>query len=141
MSYLASSNVTNTFEELERLKKLTFHGLRKDSTGLLYYNKTSLSSEDTVEVTTGEGFTYGGLADLENNKDNSNVSINLSQKGVTEGVASHLNDRGKRNYDQIRFDTNPLTYFMSADGFLVARYFKNFTFSETTNGVTRNWRA
>lgn len=141
MSYLATSNLTNTSEEVDRLKKLTFHGLKKDSTGLLYYTKVSVSSDDVIEVTTGEGLSYGGLADLENNKDNSNVSINLSQKGVTEGVASHLNDRGKRNYDQIRFDTNPLTHFMNADGFLVARYFKNFTFSTTTNGATRNWRA
>jgi hypothetical protein len=141
MSYLASSNITETFEELERLKKLTFHGLRKDSSGLLFYNKTSLNSDDIVEVTTGEGLAYGGLSDLENNKDNGNISINLSQKGVSEGLASHLNDRGKRNYDQIKFDTNPLTYFMSADGFLVARYFKNFTFSETATGATRNWRA
>jgi hypothetical protein len=140
MSYLASSNITNSFEELDRLKKLVFHGLRKDSTGLLYYNKTSVNSEDSVEVTTGEGLSYGGLADLENNKDNSNASINLSQNGVTEGVASHLNDRGKRNYDQIQFQTNPLTYFMNETGFLVARYFKNFTFSETANGATRNWR-
>jgi hypothetical protein len=36
---------------------------------------------------------------------------------------------GKRNYDSIRFDQDKLIYFMNADGFLVARYLKDFTFS------------
>lgn len=138
MAELVSNNITNTFQELDRVNNLTFHGLRKDSTGLLYYNKTALTSDDSVEVTVGDGFAYGGLSDLENNKDNSNASINLSQKGVSEGVAGHLNDSGKRNYDQIQFQTNPLTYFMNETGFLVVRYLKNFSFG-SQNGATRNW--
>tara|TARA_B100001094_G_scaffold37367_1_gene31628 strand:+ start:543 stop:965 length:423 start_codon:yes stop_codon:yes gene_type:complete len=139
MATLVSDTVTSTFQETDRVNKLTFHGLKKDSTGLLYYNKTALNSDDTVEVTEGDGFAYGGLAELEDNKDNSNANINLSQKGVSEGAAGHLNDSGKRNYDQIQFDTNTLTYFMDANGFLVARYIKNFTFSGTATGATRNW--
>ena len=138
MAEVVSNNVTSTFQETDRVSKLAFHGLRKDSTGLLYYNKTALNSSDSVDVTEGDGFAYGGLSDLENNKDNSNTSINLSQKGVSEGVAGHLNDSGKRNYDQIQFDTNSLTYFMNETGFLVVRYIKNFSFN-SQNGATRNW--
>ena len=138
MANVVSDNVTSTFQELDRVNNLTFHGLRKDSTGLLYYNKTALNSSDTVEVTVGDGLAYGGLSDLENNKDNSNVDINLSQKGVSEGVAGHLYDSGKRNYDQIQFDTNPLTYFMNETGYLAVRYIKNFSFNSQT-GATRNW--
>jgi len=139
MAELVSNNITSTFQELDRVNNLTFHGLRKDSTGLLYYNKTALTSDDSVEVTVGDGFAYGGLSDLENNKDNSNASINLSQKGVSESVAGHLNDSGKRNYDQIQFQTNPLTYFMNETGFLVVRLLKNFSFNSSQNGATRNW--
>ena len=138
MAEVVSNNVTSTFQETDRISKLTFHGLRKDSTGLLFYNKTALNSSDSVDITVGDGFAYGGLSDLENNKDNSNASINLSQKGVSEGVDGHLNDRGKRNYDQIQFDTNSLTYFMNETGFLVVRYIKNFSFN-SQNGATRNW--
>tara|TARA_Y100000034_G_C6801931_1_gene359752 strand:- start:113 stop:538 length:426 start_codon:yes stop_codon:yes gene_type:complete len=138
MAEVVSNNVTSTFQETDRISKLTFHGLRKDSTGLLFYNKTALNSSDSVDITVGDGFAYGGLSDLENNKDNSNASINLSQKGVSEGVSGHLNDRGKRNYDQIQFDTNSLTYFMNETGFLVVRYLKNFSFN-SQNGATRNW--
>jgi len=138
MAEVVSNNVTSTFQETDRVNKLTFHGLRKDSTGLLFYNKTALSSSDTVNVTEGDGLAYGGLSDLEDNKDNSNADINLSQKGVSEGVASHLYDRGKRNFDQIQFDTNNLTYFMNETGFLVARYLRNFSFN-SQNGATRNW--
>ena len=141
MAYVVSDNITAHSEELDRIKKLTFHGLKRDSTGLLYYTKSSLNSDDAIEVTTGEGFAYGGLADIENNKDNANASMNLSQKGPTEGLASHLNDRGKRNYDQIQFDTKPVTYFMNNDGFLVQRILKNFTFNSNVNGSTRNWSA
>ena len=138
MAYLVTKENTKykTFTD-----EYAFHGLKRDSTGLLIYTKVPLSSDEEVEVTTGEGISYGGLKDLQDNKDNNGDNINESAKGVNEGVASYLNNSGKRNYDQIRFDENKLIHFMDADGFLVARYLKDFTFSNTANGATRNWKA
>ena len=138
MAYLVTKENTKykTFTD-----EYAFHGLKRDSTGLLIYTKVPLSSDEEVEVTTGEGISYGGLKDLQDNKDNNGDNINESAKGVNEGVASYLNNSGKRNYDQIRFDENNLIHFMDADGFLVARYLKDFTFSNTANGATRNWKA
>jgi hypothetical protein len=138
MAYLVTKENTKykTFTD-----EYAFHGLKKDSTGLLIYTKILLSSDESVDITTGEGISYGGLKDLQDNIDNSGDNINESIKGVDEGVASHLNNSGKRNYDQIRFDADKLTHFMNADGFLVARYLKDFTFNENVNGATRNWKA
>ena len=138
MAYLVTKENTKykTFTD-----EYAFHGLKKDSTGLLTYTKALLSSDDSVDITTGEGISYGGLKDLQDNKDNNGDNINESAKGVNEGAASYLNNSGKRNYDQIRFDADKLTHFMDADGFLVARYLKDFTFNENVNGATRNWKA
>lgn len=138
MAYLVTKENTKykTFTD-----EYAFHGLKKDSTGLLTYTKVLLSSDESVDITTGEGISYGGLKDLQDNVDNNGDNINESAKGVSEGSASYLNNRGKRNYDQIRFDENKLIHFMNADGFLVARYLKDFTFNENVTGVTRNWKA
>ena len=90
MATLVSDTVTSTFQETDRVNKLTFHGLKKDSTGLLYYNKTALNSDDTVEVTEGDGFAYGGLAELEDNKDNSNANIKDSNTPRSSALALPL---------------------------------------------------
>ena len=138
MAYLVTKENTKykTFTD-----EYAIHGLKRDSTGLLIYTKVPLSSDEEVEVTTGEGISYGGLEDLQKNLDNAGANINASIKGVDEAnINSSQNNSGKRNYDSIRFDQDKLVYFMNADGFLVARYLKDFTFSNTANGVTRNWR-
>jgi len=137
MAYLVTKENTKykTFTD-----EYAFHGLKKDSTGLLTYTKVLLSSDEEVEVTTGEGISYGGLEDLQKNLDNAGANINASIKGVDEAnINSSQNNSGKRNYESIRFDQDKLVYFMNDDGFLVARYLKDFTFSNT-NGATRNWR-
>jgi hypothetical protein len=77
---------------------------------------------------------------LQDNLDNEGKNINLSRKDLDEpNTSDKQNNYAKRKYDQIRFDKDKLIYFMNADGFLVARYLKDFTFSNT-NGATRNWR-
>ena len=139
MAYLVTKENTKykTFTD-----EYAFHGLKRDSTGLLTYTKVLLSSDEEVELTTGEGLSYGGLEDLQKNLDNAGVNINASVKGVDEtNITSSQNNSGKRNYDSIRFDQDKLTHFMDADGFLVARYLKDFTFNENVNGATRNWKA
>ena len=69
MAYLVTKENTKykTFTD-----EYAFHGLKKDSTGLLTYTKVLLSSDEEVELTTGEGLSYGGLEDLQKNLDISN---------------------------------------------------------------------
>lgn len=138
MAYLVTKENTKykTFTD-----DYAFHGLKKDSTGLLTYTKVLLSSDESVSLTEGTGFAYGGLQDLQDNLDNEGVNMNLSRKDLDEsGISGHQNNSGKRSYDQIRFDKDKLCYIMSVDGYLIAKYLKDFTYSET-NGATRNWKA
>ena len=138
MAYLVTKENTKykTFTD-----EYAFHGLKRDSTGLLSYTKLLLSSDESVSLTEGTGFAYGGLEDLEDNLDNSGININESRKDLDEsGISGHQNNSGKRSYAQTRLDKDKLVYFMNADRFLIARYLKDFTFSDE-NGATRNWKA
>jgi hypothetical protein len=127
---------TKTFTE-----EYAFHGLKKDSSGLLTYTKVLMASDDSVSVTEGDGIAYGGLEDLQINLDKNGDNNNLTLKGITpDTVLAYENDIGKRSYDQIRFDENKLFYYMNEQGYLVARYLKNFIY-ESQTGATRNWRS
>ena len=77
MAYLVTKENTKykTFTD-----EYAFHGLKKDSTGLLTYTKVLLSSDESVDITTGEGISYGGLKDLQDNVDNNGDNINESIK-------------------------------------------------------------
>ena len=138
MPYLVPKNDAShkTFSE-----EYALHALTVSDNGLLTYKKIMLSSDESVTLTDGDGLTYGGLQSLIDNVDNSDNSINESQKGVDEtSVESWQNNSGKRALDQTHFDSNKLTYYMDANGNLVARYLKDFTYNNKT-GATRNWKA
>jgi len=137
MAYIgAPISDTKTFTE-----EYAFHGLKKDSSGLLTYTKVLMASDDSVSVTEGDGIAYGGLEDLQINLDKNGDNNNLTLKGITpDTVLAYENDIGKRSYDQIRFDENKLFYYMNEQGYLVARYLKNFIY-ESQTGATRNWRS
>jgi hypothetical protein len=137
MAYIGAPRAdTKTFTE-----EYAFHGLKKDSSGLLTYTKVLMASDDSVSVTEGDGIAYGGLEDLQINLDKNGDNNNLTLKGITpDTVLAYENDIGKRSYDQIRFDENKLFYYMNEQGYLVARYLKNFIY-ESQTGATRNWRS
>ena len=104
------------------------------------YTKILMASDESVSLTEGDGIAYGGLEDLQTNLDKNGENNNLTLRGTTpDGVLSYENDIGKRSYDQIRFDENKLFYYMNEQGYLVARYLKNFIYGSQT-GATRNWR-
>ena len=109
-----------------------FHGLQKDNaTGLLTYTKIFLSGNESV-ILADSGIPYNGVDDANTG------TANVYQRGVT----TELDDRrtpGTRAYDGARFDKQKLTYYMNADGFLVARYFQDFTYNRGSDGQTRNW--
>ena len=114
-----------------------FHGLKVDRTigsadeGKLIYTKTFLNASVTVDLA-DSGVPYNGVDDANSG------TANAYQRGTS----TELSDRrtpGTRAYDGVRFDIVKLTYFMDADGFLVARYFQDFTYNTGSNGQTKNY--
>lgn len=136
---LVVSNFNNAYTS--KTDEFAAHALTITDEGLLVYTKVKLNSDDSFNVTNGEGFAYGGLEDLEKNTMNDGVTnVNTSEKGISENLASYLNDKGNRSFDQLRFDKDKLTYYINSDGFLVARYLKNFTYPKNANGQEENYR-
>jgi hypothetical protein len=136
---LVVSNFNNAYTS--KTDEYAIHALKVIDDGLLIYTKVKYNSNETFNATTGEGFAYGGLEDLEENVlADGTTNANSSIRGVNENVASYLNNKGKRNYDQIRFDKDKLTYYINADGFIVARYLENYTYPKNSNGQQENYR-
>ena len=137
MALIVSSignNVTTKTDEY------AIHAFNVIDDGLLVYTKVKFNSNESFMATDGQGFAYGGLEDLETNVLNDGTtSANTIQK-LSENVASYLNDKGKRKYDQLKFDNNKLTYYINTDGFIVARYLENYTYPKNANGVEENYR-
>lgn len=48
---------------------------------------------------------------------------------ITINERDELSNLKHRKYDQVRFDNQKLTYYMNSDGFLVARYGKDYNYS------------
>ena len=123
MALIVSSignNVTTKTDEY------AIHAFNVIDDGLLVYTKVKFNSNESFMATNGQGFAYGGLEDLEANVLNDGTtSANTIQK-LSENLASYLNDKGKRKYDQLKFDNNKLTYYINTDGFIVARYLENY---------------
>jgi hypothetical protein len=137
MALIVSSignNVTTKTDEY------AIHAFNVIDDGLLVYTKVKFNSNESFMATDGEGLAYGGLEDLEANVLNDGITnANTSQK-LSENLASYLNDKGKRKYDQLKFDNNKLTYYINTDGFIVARYLENYTYPKNANGVEENYR-
>jgi hypothetical protein len=137
MALIVSSignNVTTKTDEY------AIHAFNVIDDGLLVYTKVKFNSNESFMATDGEGLAYGGLEDLEANVLNDGITnANTSQK-LSENLASYLNDKGKRKYDQLKFDNNKLTYYINTDGFIVARYLENYTYPKNANGVQENYR-
>jgi hypothetical protein len=137
MALIVSSignNVTTKTDEY------AIHAFNVIDDGLLVYTKVKFNSNESFMATDGQGFAYGGLEDLEANVLNDGITnANTSQK-LSENLASYLNDKGKRQYDQLKFDNNKLTYYINTDGFIVARYLENYTYPKNANGVQENYR-
>lgn len=132
MAYIVNST-TNTPSTVFNSDEAHFHGLKKDEDGLLTYTKIPFRSSDTVQLA-DFGVPYDGLDDVNIGR------ANGTQRGVVEsGRTQGQTDGGARAYDGARFDNNKLTYFMNDEGFLVARYFINFTYNVGQDGQTKNY--
>ena len=117
-----------------------FHALKREDDGLLVYTKVKLAGHDKVNLTTGEGFAYGSLGSVIENKTNANAEVNPTQYGVAEsGLASWQDNKGFRNYEQHIFENNKLNFYMDEDGNFVMRYLDDYPWA-AQDGATRNWK-
>ena len=110
------------------------HGLDRDADGLLTYSKVLWDGTDEILVNSG-GFAFNGLEQMIEGVLPDGTLINTLQDGYQEGAAdagggdpvtsapaTHETNAEFRAMQQVRFDNNELTYFISSDGNLVARY-------------------
>ena len=95
-----------------------FHGLKASTDGLLTYTKIGLPENATVNMT--DGSYIQSLMGTDND----------AAKGTTVDWT----------YDQVRIDDNKLTYYMDANGHLVAKYFGEYSYAASSDGETRNWK-
>ena len=104
------------------------------------YTKVKLAGHDKVNLTTGEGFAYGSLGSVIENKTNADAEVNPLQYGVAEsGLASWQDNKGFRNYEQHIFENNKLNIYMDEDGNFVMRYLDDYPWA-AQDGATRNWK-
>jgi len=124
MAYVASSASATSLQNNLTVASSAFHGLKVDSDGLLTYSRVFLTENATVELSDGSGIPISGLSGLVAGTNND------AAKGTLSGQL----------YQQVRVDDIKLTYFMNADGYLVAKYFGDFTYASSSDGATRNWK-
>ena len=124
MAYVASSASATSLQNNLTVASSAFHGLKVDDGGLLTYSRVFLTENATVELSDGSGIPISGLSGLVAGTNND------AAKGTLSGQL----------YQQVRVDDIKLTYYMNSDGYLVAKYFGDFTDASSSDGATRNWK-
>ena len=124
MAYVASSASATSLQNNLTVASSAFHGLKVDDGGLLTYSRVFLTENATVELSDGSGIPISGLSGLVAGTNND------AAKGTLSGQL----------YQQVRVDDIKLTYYMNSDGYLVAKYFGDFTYASSSDGATRNWK-
>ena len=124
MAYVASSASATSLQNNLTVASSAFHGLKVDDGGLLTYSRVFLTENAPVELSDGSGIPISGLSGLVAGTNND------AAKGTLSGQL----------YQQVRVDDIKLTYYMNSDGYLVAKYFGDFTYASSSDGATRNWK-
>ena len=136
MSYLVAKKTDNG---LFNSDESAFHGLKvnRDTTqndeGMLTYTKTYINDPSPTVNLADFGIPYNGIDDVNSG------TANSTHRSDNETQTTNGNTPGSRAYDGARFDNVKLTYYMNSDGFLVARYFSDFTYGQGSAGNTRNY--
>ena len=117
------------------------HALNRDVNGLLIYTKTKLDSTDSIEVNDGQGFGYNGFEGLALGKASDGTTVqNTLQSDFDENTDEHYQTNAKfRKYQQVRFDSLKLLYFINDDGMLVARYMHDYEYAASERAYWYNW--
>ena len=124
--------------------EFAMHALNRDVNGLLVYTKVKLDSNDSVEVNSGEGFGFNGFEGMALGKaSDGSTDQNSLQSDHNEGTDVHYQTNAQfRKYQQSRFDSLKLFYFLNDDGMLVARYQNDYTYATGENATSTtgsNW--
>ena len=124
--------------------EFAMHALNRDVNGLLVYTKVKLDSNDSVEVNSGEGFGFNGFEGMALGKaSDGSTDQNSLQRDHNEGTDVHYQTNAQfRKYQQSRFDSLKLFYFLNDDGMLVARYQNDYTYATGENATSTtgsNW--
>ena len=134
MSYLvAKSTDTGIFSSDES----AFHGLKVNRNtgatdeGSLTYTKTYINDPAAMCLKT---LAYHIMYD-----DVNAGTANATHRSDNTTQLADGRTPGTRAYDGARFDNVKLTYYVNSDGFLVARYFSDFTYNVGSDGNTRNY--
>ena len=101
----------------EESPEYALHGLNREEDGSLTYIKSYMNSDDEIKVNAGNS-PYGGLSSLQQKDNSTPVDGELIQ--------------------QFRFDEKELYYYINSDGYLVARYLRNFEYP-SYDGASSNW--
>ena len=125
----ASAQISNEY---------AMHALNRDVNGLLIYTKTKLDSTDSIEVNDGQGFGYNGFEGLALGKASDGSTVqNTLQSDFDENTDEHYQTNAKfRKYQQVRFDSLKLLYFINDDGMLVARYMHDYEYAASEQATS-----
>ena len=125
MAYVATSSAATSLQINLTVASSAFHGLKVDADGLLTYSRVFLTENATVNLSDGSGIPISGLSGLVAGTNND------AAKGTVSGQL----------YQQVRVDDIKLTYYLNADGYLVAKYFGDYSYAGQQDGATRNWKS
>ena len=119
MALNLSRSVTTGDKTVSQSNDFVIHGLRRDSTGMLYYTRVGSASSEVADFHRTDGTQYPGFLD------------GVDYVDETTEEKSYANTTTDK-YQQYRFDFRGLNYFIDDDGYLVARI--NGTYDYNTQG-------
>jgi hypothetical protein len=119
MALNLSRSVTTGDKTVSQSNDFVIHGLRRDSTGMLYYTRVGSASSEVADFHRTDGTQYPGFLD------------GVDYVDETTEEKSYANTTTDK-YQQYRFDFRGLNYFIDNDGYLVARI--NGTYDYNTQG-------
>jgi hypothetical protein len=119
MALNLSRSVTTGDKTVSQSNDFVIHGLRRDSTGMLYYTRVGSASSEVADFHRTDGTQYPGFLD------------GVDYVDETTEEKSYVNTTTDK-YQQYRFDFRGLNYFIDDDGYLVARI--NGTYDYNTQG-------
>lgn len=100
-----------------------FHAIRRDADGMLIYTKVAPSDQDSIDLVNTTKVDANGNT-IFRTLDDYTIDLVSGQPVV--------NDSDIDPYNQYKFDSRDLSYFIDEDGYMVARMGRIYNYS--TNG-------
>lgn len=109
--------------------QFAMHALTRDADGLLTYTKVLWNGSETIDLSTGAGLAFSGVEEFvqgANSEGTKHNETRIIDENASTDTQTNLKNR---QYEQVRFDGQKLTYFINSQGFLVARYVQDYSHS------------